>query len=356
MRAYEFIVELRKNERFHQKKTGTRQAIDFIKTIPESDRENWFVSVSTIAKLGINPGPKRATDWNNPLGVYAISAEEFYRTKSKNPDFVDWDGQWDYDYKNPTSLGFGEGFKYIYVFRVDPKNYFHLEEATAYDLKQLYRSLQKKYPEYQDDFEKIEKVEGFPYNGEKLYWRIIKLADIIYTTGEETSVYLNKIFRNLGIKAIYSSRGGIMTGHGDNHYISEFVALDIRVIEHRKLFVNAPEHIPQTRGFAGLDLDYLGIPHIRSVNPIMALGKVLKANRKLSGAETAIFRLPAVAITYVEKFLKPKKLKWDSAEYNERYPVNRDYREDKQLIDRVLELIDDEDFQKDYRQAKTGKF
>lgn len=330
------LYELRKNQKTVGKKTGMAEAVDYLLSLDAEDRKYYFVSSSMTEKLGIKPTDS-ATGGTAPLGIYAFSAEYFLSKKKSDPDAVllealaanphialamgrGYPGDVEPDYDYEKRLPYGEGFKYINVFRLDPGDLVILSKVNKNYLLQKVTHLQEKYPSQESMiYRYYSKTVNSKSPGTVLYnivWNLAEVRGKSSGMSDNYNVISNSIFRSIGIKAIYS------TQHHMSILDDECAVLDPRVIKDRKLFVNSPEHILAIQD--PIEPEHLdgSTLHIRSINPAIALDKVLKKGKKIPHTEVAIARSSNAAEKYVTHFLIPNGLKWDSPEHEKKWPTS----------------------------------
>lgn len=124
------ISEKRSNPELNTGKQGHPGAIEFLSSI--KDLGNYGVSMTSVAKLGINPQSKFST----PVGIYFYPAEYYYDTK-----------------KSGGQLEFQDDAAYIQIFQITG-NILRLDEADVDDYKKVLDTLMGKVPELSKAYNK----------------------------------------------------------------------------------------------------------------------------------------------------------------------------------------------------------
>lgn len=234
MRILQILSELRRNPTQNVKAEGHAAAVMFLKS-KGRDVRNYGVSMTTLPKLGINPGSK----YNTPVGIYFYPADYYVRKKEKNRE-----------------LEFQDGAPYIQVFELkgNIENIDGLNQSTytAY-LKRLYENagkistfINKSEKETTDlisqcvlDARTEAKTDSY---GGHLWYILYALSFQAGKAKREnapprSSVVWNSILRLLGIDGLIDEGEGII--HENEPY--QGVVLDPRSVRHVNTFTNVAE-------------------------------------------------------------------------------------------------------------------
>lgn len=150
---FQNLSELRRNPAQNEKLSGHLAAVKFLKG---KDLKNYGVSMTSLPKLGINPG----SDYNTPLGIYFYPAD--YYMKIKGGD-------------KPTKLPFVDDAAYIQIFEL----LGNIEDIDNLDVSKYNSYVSKLYA----NIDKVAKLIGQSENNTHK-----KMANALMSAGTQSNV------------------------------------------------------------------------------------------------------------------------------------------------------------------------
>lgn len=186
------IYEARKNPEQNPKISA------YEKLKPYINKNNFYISFTTIDKLGLHPRSK----FNTPLGIYSYPLQEIAINQNWN------------EYKE-VNVPFAGDREFIWLFK--PKNPDRVLELSKYDSadwdrdKKVLKEMAKKYGvlKYLNGIISKAKYEARIKNPGGYMWYVTKeLSEIIETESKRKAIVIwNEIFRKMGYDGITDKFG-----------------------------------------------------------------------------------------------------------------------------------------------------
>jgi hypothetical protein len=204
------VGEARSNpEQNVKSESGMKELMAIANTI--SDPENWAISMTSEAKLGINPQVGISED--TPKGIYFYPldyAVDLARRGKKLP----W----------------GNDYPYIQLFQYDRSG--EMTKETSVDPEKLKQALLQYCPE-----DVIQQAIDEPEYDGTPYWFIYDCLSRLGQGDETNIVRWNKVLRDLGFTSVFDPGAGWIAYNEP----TQGVVLDPRIIKQHKTIVNRKE-------------------------------------------------------------------------------------------------------------------
>lgn len=201
------LLELRRSSNILPKKNSAEAIMDFAKKLGAKDKpKNYFISFTTVDKLGINPG----STYSTPNGIYAYPLDYVIKSIKKNVK----DGIAISDLGMHKVVPFAGGAQYINIFRCTGKV---IDLADDNQCESMYKFLSNMA---QNDFDGTSDVDHdlikLPSSykaktaGEKFWSLSLYLANgrrDIPDSNPKVAIKWNAILRKVGVAGIIDSKG-----------------------------------------------------------------------------------------------------------------------------------------------------
>lgn len=189
------IQELRRSEREQMPapdklaEVGHGAAVEFLKSIPASERDRYVVTMTTLPKVGVNP----RSEYNTPIGVYFYPAEYYMRRAAKGGLPFQDDAPYIQILKLTTDQILDLGKVSASAYAQDLQKIMNLDLITRLDAPQR---------------EEIQQLDSSKHArvktpGGRLWYVMWKVSDILEEQYQKSShVIWNWILRQLGYKVV----------------------------------------------------------------------------------------------------------------------------------------------------------
>lgn len=201
------LLELRRSSNILPKKNSAEAIMDFAKNLGAKDKpKNYFISFTTVDKLGINPG----STYSTPNGIYAYPLDYVIKSIRKNIK----DGASISEIRMHKVVPFAGNAHYINIFRCTGKV---IDLADENQCESMYKFLSNMFQNNFDgtsdvDHDLIQLPSSYKAKtpGEKFWSLSLYLANgrrDIPDSNPKVAITWNGILRKIGVAGIIDSKG-----------------------------------------------------------------------------------------------------------------------------------------------------